>query len=606
MTRKIRRNFKVPRKIFVMGQRAPMGSGIGGTCADLGRGRRNEKPGDLPAITKPTAAGLGKEKKADCPSQDIRHVAAGTHGSGIGGTCADLGRGRRNEKPGDLPVITKPTATGLAKDLEGVSFKPEVTKQKRLAMAMMMARGRARCGSVRRRSYGGASRNTFFLSSCCLKGQLAMEQQHLEVVEKPLKKEEHTSRQRSNIATIIARLSVLEASRTRYASALLTFTVLVLILTFRLPRGPAPLLSSSFPTAALQFSPSLPPFDSSPSFSKLPLGSGVAQLRTGHVMITGHGPTASSPVQRVQFFLRIKHRRLGTKVHLLMAGNIDGSRSQDIAKAPRSDSDRRGRKSSRARTFVVIVRMPVSRLVTYRRVSSPTTTCINSSCWVRSLLAVPCQVSDDRIQSGYRPHARVATDELQEGIPPPTTTCINSSCWYRAKSLMSEFRDSDLVEPTAPSRGWQQHQQQRSRCAQQRPATRRTVEGETRYEVGVSSAIIQFSLTNVIIVGMSVPSLPTSRRESSPQQPAYVQAARQKNMLIVPSQVTHGRFKTYRLLVTNRAVSQLAMSMATTVKRHPTTPRDEAALMQLGPPSEGILFVFRPILATLETHTDFK
>ncbi|KAJ7175622.1 hypothetical protein C8R46DRAFT_1030661 [Mycena filopes] len=114
------------------------GSGIGGTCADLGRKKRNEKPRDLPAITKPTAAGLGKEgisfkprdeednKKGRSsslayigPSQDIRHVAAG---SGIGGTCADLGRKKRNEKPGDLPAITKPTAAGLGK--EGVSFKP--------------------------------------------------------------------------------------------------------------------------------------------------------------------------------------------------------------------------------------------------------------------------------------------------------------------------------------------------------------------------------------------------------------------------------------------------------------------------------------------------
>ncbi|KAJ7175520.1 hypothetical protein C8R46DRAFT_1030567 [Mycena filopes] len=227
------------------------------------------------------------KKKFQGPSQDIRYGAAGTHGVGNRWDLRGLGVAEVTKQRGDLPAMsnvkTTRGGTGNRKDLEGVSFKPEVTKQKGLAMAMK----EEHCGSVRRRSYGGARLGI---------RQLAMEQQRLEVVEKPLKKEEHTSRQRSNIATIIAR----QTSRTRYSSALLTFTVLVLILTFRLPRGPAPLLSSSFPTAALQISPPLPPFDSSPSFSKLPQGwSGVAQLRTGH------GPTASSPVQRVQFFLRI-------------------------------------------------------------------------------------------------------------------------------------------------------------------------------------------------------------------------------------------------------------------------------------------------------------
>ncbi|KAJ7175623.1 hypothetical protein C8R46DRAFT_1030662 [Mycena filopes] len=219
---------------------------------------------------------------------------------------------RSNETERRLACDVKTTrgGTGNRKDLEGVrvSFKPEVTKQKGLAMAMK----EEHCGSVRRRSYGGARLGI---------QQLAMEQQHLEVVEKPLQKEEHTSRQRSNIATIIAR----QTSRTRYSSALLTFTVLVLILTFRLPRGPAPRLSSSFPgipTAALQISPPLPPFDSSPSFRKLPQGwSGVAQLRTGH------GPTASSPVQRVQFFLRIVFPVLFRRVSGLVRTHPAGSNS---------------------------------------------------------------------------------------------------------------------------------------------------------------------------------------------------------------------------------------------------------------------------------------
>ncbi|KAJ7175521.1 hypothetical protein C8R46DRAFT_1030568 [Mycena filopes] len=139
------------------------GSGIGGTCADLGsqkeRNREEtclrcqnhprrdwEKKRRRFVSFKPHDEEHNKTKRRSSslayigPSQDIRHVAAGTHGSGIGGTCADLGSQKeRNREETCLRCQNHPRRDWEKKRRRFVSFKPhdeEHNKTKRRSSSL--------------------------------------------------------------------------------------------------------------------------------------------------------------------------------------------------------------------------------------------------------------------------------------------------------------------------------------------------------------------------------------------------------------------------------------------------------------------------------------